>query len=79
MYLLCGCPHGWQVVAEWELFLLTSVGYSGVVRRAALQRLRDIHARDADRLQKLHAGEPEPTYNYMCAYLASVCLWMLGA
>jgi hypothetical protein len=43
-----------QVVAEWELFLLTSVGYSATVRRAARERLDAIHARDSETLHALH-------------------------
>ncbi len=44
-----------QVVAEWELFLLTSVGYSPQARREARSKLDAIHARDAARLARLHA------------------------
>jgi hypothetical protein len=43
-----------QVVAEWELFLLTSVGYSATVRRAARERLDALHARDSETLHALH-------------------------
>jgi hypothetical protein len=50
---MCRLPA--QVVAEWELFLLTSVGYSAGVRRQARQRLWDIQARDAAVLGELHA------------------------
>jgi hypothetical protein len=45
-----------QVIAEWEMFLLNSVGYHAPVRRAARTKLEAINARDARVLRELHAG-----------------------
>jgi hypothetical protein len=53
--LLHPSPTFSQVVAEWELFLLTSVGYSPQARREARSKLDAIHTRDAARLAHLHA------------------------
>lgn len=50
MSLLCAV----QVVAEWELFLLTSVAYEKSVRAAARAKLVAIQARDEARLVQLH-------------------------
>ena len=44
-----------QVVAEWELFLLTSVGYNAAARRASRARLLAIQDRDRRQLAQLHA------------------------
>ena len=52
--LRLGCSEN-QVVAEWELFMLNSVGYNSAVRRAARSKLEAIKQRDADVLQQLHS------------------------
>ena len=44
-----------QVVAEWQLFFLTSVGYNGAVRRQAKAALYAIKEHDEQRLSQLHA------------------------
>ena len=44
-----------EVVAEWELFLLTAVGYEKGVRGTARRHLEAIQAEDSARLRELHA------------------------
>ena len=43
-----------EVVAEWELFLLTSLSYAVDVRRAKRDDLETIKRRDAEYLDRLH-------------------------